>query len=191
MARVEIFVEEPSMKAFLSVLLPNILENYWQLNHNYFIRSFEGKSDLWKNIPSKIKVYSNWYEPVGVVILQDQDNNNCYKLKQDLLDLCNQYGNFKKVIRIVCRELESWYIGDFEAVHKAYKTFKFQNYISKAKYREPDKCNAYNELKKILPEFQKVDGAKRIAIHINTSRNKSQSFNQTIRGLTKFFSEIR
>ena len=58
MARIEILVEEPSMKAFLSILLPKILsDNYWTLNQNYFIRSFDGKSDLQNNIPSKIKAF--------------------------------------------------------------------------------------------------------------------------------------
>ena len=60
MARIEILVEEKSMKELLSVLLPTILPNNWILDENYFIRSFEGKSDLQKNIPSKVKVLSNW-----------------------------------------------------------------------------------------------------------------------------------
>jgi hypothetical protein len=59
MPRVEILVEEPSMKEFLGILLPKILDDFWVLNSNFFIRSFEGKSDLQKNIPSKIKAYSN------------------------------------------------------------------------------------------------------------------------------------
>lgn len=60
MARIEILVEEPSMKEFLTILLPNVLEKPWELNNNYFIRSFEGKNDLQKNIPSKVKYLSNW-----------------------------------------------------------------------------------------------------------------------------------
>ena len=38
MARIEILVEEPSMKEFLTILLPNVLEKPWELNNNYFIR---------------------------------------------------------------------------------------------------------------------------------------------------------
>mgnify|MGYP007048137045 CR=1 FL=1 len=74
MARIEILVEEPSMKEFLTILLPNVLNNQWNLNENYFIRSFEGKNDLQKNIPSKVKFLSNWYhEAVGVVIMEKKD----------------------------------------------------------------------------------------------------------------------
>jgi hypothetical protein len=192
MARIEILVEEPSMKEFLTILLPNVLDNHWILNKNYFIRSFEGKSDLQKNIPSKVKFLSNWnHEAAGVVIMQDQDSSDCKVLKQKLITICDQNGNCPKLIRIICRELESWYIGDFLAVSKAYPSFKHQNYINKSKFRIPDNCNAFDELKKILPEFQKVGGAKKIAPFITIQDNKSESFQQTISGLIRFFETIK
>ncbi|WP_396177338.1 DUF4276 family protein [Flavobacterium sp.] len=191
MARIEILVEEPSMKEFLTILLPNILDKYWNLNENYFIRSFEGKNDLQKNIPSKVKLLSNWnHEAAGVVIMQDQDSSDCKELKKKLLDICNLSGNCPKLVRIICRELESWYIGDLEAVNKAYPNFKYQNYIHRAKFRIPDNCNASDELKKIVPEFQKVGGAKKIAPYINIKENKSESFKQTVTGLVRFFESI-
>lgn len=192
MARIEILVEEPSMKEFLNILLPTILDNDWILNENYFIRSFEGKSDLQKNIPSKVKLLSNWnHEAAGVVIMQDQDSSDCKTLKKKLLDICDQNGDCPKLVRIVCRELESWYIGDFLAVNKAYPSFKHQNYSNKSKFRVPDNCNAFDELKKILPEFQKVGGAKKIAPFITIDANKSESFQQTINGLKRFFNTIK
>jgi hypothetical protein len=192
MARIEILVEEPSMKEFLGVLLPKVIQKPWVLNENYFIRSFEGKNDLQKNIPSKVKYLSNRnHEKVGLVVMQDQDSADCKILKQKLIDLCEKNGKCSKLVRIVCRELEAWYIGDFEAVHKAYQNFKYQNYINKAKFRFPDNCNAYDELRKILPEFQKVGGAKKIAPFINIEINKSESFQQTISGLLKFFDSIK
>ncbi len=192
MARIEILVEEPSMKEFLIILLPNVLDNHWILNENYFIRSFEGKNDLQKNIPSKVKFLSNWnHEAVGVVIMQDQDSSDCKVLKQKLINICDQNGNCPKLVRIICRELESWYIGDFVAVNKAYPSFKYQNYVHRSKFRIPDNCNASDELKKILPEFQKVGGAKKIAPFITIKENKSESFKQTITGLIRFFESVK
>ncbi|WP_281336801.1 DUF4276 family protein [Flavobacterium eburneipallidum] len=192
MARIEILVEEPSMKEFLTILLPKILDHHWGLNENYFIRSFEGKNDLQKNIPSKVKFLSNWnHEAVGVVIMQDQDSSDCKVLKQKLIAICNQNGNCPKLVRIICRELESWYLGDFVAINEAYPNFKHQNYINKSKFRIPDNCNAFDELKKILPEFQKVGGAKKIASFININENKSESFKQTVTGLIRFFESVK
>ncbi len=188
MARIEILVEETSMKEFLTILLPNVMEKPWELNNNYFIRSFEGKNDLQKNIPSKVKYLSNWnHESVGIVVMQDQDSSDCKVLKQKLLNICNENGTCPKLVRIICKELESWYIGDFVALNKAYPKFNYLNYIKKAKYRNPDICNASDEIKRLIPEFQKVGGAKRIAPFIKIDINKSESFQQTISGLKRFF----
>lgn len=188
MARIEILVEEPSMKEFLTILLSNVLEKPWELNNNYFIRSFEGKNDLQKNIPSKVKYLSNWnHESVGIVVMQDQDSSDCKVLKQKLLNICNENGTCPKLVRIICKELESWYIEDFVAVNMAYPKFNYLNYIKKSKYRNPDICNASDEIKRLIPEFQKVGGAKKIAPFINIDINKSESFQQTISGLKLFF----
>lgn len=190
MSRIEILVEEKSMEELLSLFLPTILPNTWHLGHNYFIRSHEGKNDLQKSIPKKVRVFSNWHEPLGVIIIHDQDSDDCKKLKARLIDLCKNNGNCPHLIRIVCRELESWYIGDFYAIKSAYPNFKAENYSKKAKYRNPDICNASYELNKLLPEFQKVGSAKKIAPFLNVNTNKSNSFKQTVLGILNFFSKF-
>lgn len=119
--------------------------------------------------------------------MQDQDSSDCKVLKQKLLNICNENGTCPKLIRIICKELESWYIGDFVALNKAYPKFNYLNYIKKSKYRNPDICNASDEIKRLIPEFQKVGGAKRIAPFIKIDINKSESFQQTISGLKRFF----
>lgn len=188
MARIEILVEEKSMKELLSIFLPTILSKKWILDENYFIRSFEGKNDLQKNIPSKIRVLSNWnHEPTGLIVMQDQDSSDCKVLKKKLLKLCNDNGSCPNLVRIVCRELEAWYIGDFEAIQSAYPKFNINLYKNKAKFRNPDLCNASDELKKILPEFQKVSTAKKVAPFLKVEKNNSESFNQFVKGVVSFF----
>jgi hypothetical protein len=85
------------MKEFLQVLLPRLLPSKWRIHENYFIRSFEGKSDLQNNIASKVKVFSK--RDIGLVILHDQDSNDCILLKKRLTDLCNENGSCPKIIR--------------------------------------------------------------------------------------------
>ena len=85
MARIEILVEEPSMAEVLRIILPKVAPPEWILDQNYFIRKHQGKSDLKKSIPSKITAFSHFHEKVGVVIVQDQDSNDCKILKQSLL----------------------------------------------------------------------------------------------------------
>jgi Domain of unknown function (DUF4276) len=193
MPRIEILTEEPSMKEVLEHVLPKILPDKWILEENYFIRAHEGKSDLLKSIPRKIKVFSYYHEPAGVVIVQDQDSADCKILKEKLVTLCQQHGNCAVLVRIVCRELESWYLGDMKAIEKAYPTFKLAQHQKKSKFREPDTLNnAAQEIRKILPEFQKISSAKLIASHLDISENAntSESFRQFVSGVTRFFDQF-
>ena len=186
MARIEILVEEPSMAEFLRIILPDYLPEEWVIDKNIFIRKHQGKSDLKKSIPVKLKAFSHWHEPIGFIIMQDQDSNDCRLLKQEIKDLCEQYTNIPILIRIVCRELESWYLGDMNAIQKAYPSFKAKTYQSKAKFRNPDLCNAKDELKKILPSYQETSAARNIAPHISIKTNRSESFHQFVNGLELF-----
>ncbi len=109
--RVEFLLEEVSMANILRELLPKILPDGYELDVNCFLRPHRGKSDLQKSVPRKMKVFSNFYEPARIVIIQDQDSQNCLQLKKRLESLCEQSGFCPFLIRIVCRELESWYLG--------------------------------------------------------------------------------
>lgn len=193
MARVEILIEEPSMEQVLRVILPKILPDYWVLDKNYFIRPHEGKSDLQKSIPKKVKVFSRYQELTGIVVVQDQDSHDCKILKSQLLELCSSNGDCPVLVRIVCRELETWYLGNMQAIQSAYPQFPIKKYQNKAKFREPDKLNAADELKKILPEFQKISSARAIAPYliVNQANNKSLSFHNFIKGITNFFEQLQ
>lgn len=185
--RVEFFLEEESMKHFLEGFLPKILPDGFKLNENCFLRPFNGKSDLMSNLPRKFKTFnSNFYEPVKIVVLHDKDSNDCIQLKQSILDIHRTHSDVPILVRIVCIELESWYLGDMDALQEAFPDFNKERYQNKAKYRNPDILNGYDELKKIIPTFQKVAGAKIIGIAASSTSNKSESFNQFVSGLRRF-----
>lgn len=190
MGRLEILVEEPSMFEFLCYFLPSVLPSGWILEENVFVRKHQGKSDLRKSIPRKLKAFSHWPEPIGFLIMQDQDSNDCGVLKQEILSLCRDYEQIPVLVRIVCRELESWYLGDMEAIQQAYSGFKAKTHKKKAKFRDPDFCNAKDELKKILPLYQEISAARTITPYINITRNRSESFHQFLSGLQKITDRI-
>lgn len=190
MGRLEILVKEPSMAEFLRIVMPPLLPDGWAIDQNVFIRKHQGKSDLKKSVPTKLKAFSHWNEPIGFIIMQDQDSNDCRLLKQELQALCNDYKSMPVLIRIVCRELEAWYLGDMDAIQKAYPTFKAKNYSSKSKFRKPDQCNAKDELRKILPSYQETSAARNIAPHIKIDNNNSESFRQFVIGLKRFIQTI-
>lgn len=187
---IEILVEEPSMKNLLSIVLPTILPEGYILEQNCFIRSFDGKQDLQKSIPKKVRAYQSFSQRVKVIIIQDQDSNNCFYLKQEIQRLISENNpTIPYLIRIACRELESWYLGDMQAIEKTYPKFKASNHQRKAKFRCPDACNAFDELRKIIPDFQKGFASKTIPNYFHLDKNRSTSFNHLLTGIKQFLTD--
>lgn len=181
MDRLEIMVEERSIAEVLQVILPKVLPSGWALGENCFVRPHEGKQDLQQSIPRKIRVASKKDITTGFIILQDQDNNDCRELKAQLINLCqdaqkgNTYVPYK--VRIVCHELESWYLGDMDAIEKVFPRFHAVNYKNKKKFRQPDDCqNPKQELKKIVGDYSQIATAREIAKYMNIDDNSSKSF---------------
>ncbi len=176
-------LEESSMKYLLDELLPQIIPHqiaYQTIPHN-------GKSDLERSLPRKLKA---WNEPdVHFVVVHDQDNKNCIELKENLRQLCADSGR-PVLIRIACQELEAWYFGDFPALISAYGSNGSKRLIDlsrKRKYQVPDNIqNPKEELYRIIPSFQQIAGAKRVAPLMNIDHNTSTSFNAFINGVKRF-----
>ena len=169
-------LEERSMKELLDIILPKILPE----DVSFQTIPHQGKSDLEKSLPIKLR---GWNEPeTSFVVVHDQDSNNCVELKHTLLKLCKGYGK-RVLIRISCHELESWYWGDLEAVSAAYG----KNLVSlkeKKKYRDPDRIeNPKQDLKKFIPTMGQIEGARKIAPFMNIDKNSSHSFQVFVKGV--------
>ncbi len=75
------------------------------------------------------------------------------KLKQRLKDLCQQAGKPDALIRIVCHELESWFLGDLAAVENAFNIKGLAKQQNHKKFRDPDRlANASEELGKLVKD---------------------------------------
>jgi len=181
---IEILTEEPSMEHFLRVLLPKILPEDYELDVTCFIRPHEGKSDLKKSIPRKLKAYPHFEHPIKVLIVHDQDSNDCQKLKNDLQALCSP-STIPVVIRIACRELENWYLGDFKAIEAVYPKVRADKFENKAKYRVPDDLHGSDEMERLVDDFSKSYASREIPKHMNLNSNNSYSFNQLLSGIQK------
>ena len=89
------------------------------------------------------------------------------------------------MVRIVCTELESWLLGDLAAISYAYGK-NFVRLRNKRKFRTPDNlANAKQELRKIVPIYQPIDGARRIASYMDVNCNCSPSFNMFVSGVRR------
>lgn len=168
-----IFTEERSMSETLRKLFdqcfPHLIEGIdWQVIH------FQGKADLEKNYPRKMQGWS--YLNPHFIILRDNDGSDCKTLKSRLQALGSSSGK-PFTIRIVCQELESWFLGDLSAVEAAYPTSRATSSARVAKFRDPDKLtNASDELAKLTKVYGKISKATAIAPHLKPDRNLSHSF---------------
>lgn len=180
MKHIVFLLEEVSIKAVLDEILPSILPEdvtFQTIKH-------EGKSDLEKSIPRKLKAFK--MPGVKFVVMRDQDGGDCKILKQRLVQLCFAGGRTDSLIRIVCHELESWFLGDLSAVEAAFNVRGLAAKQDKAQYRNPDKLgNACEILKRLVPEYQKLSGSREIAKYMNINYNRSDSFNVFIEGIRK------
>lgn len=178
--KIVFLLEEASLKGLLDIILPRILPS----GVTFMTVAHEGKQDLERSIPRKLRA---WLEPdVRFVIVRDQDGADCIRLKERLYRLCVESGRPDTLVRIVCNELESWFLGDLAAVADAFNMPALIRLQNKAKYRNPDNLtNAAQELKKIVPGYQKLRGARLIAEHLRTISNRSTSFHVFIEGVKR------
>ncbi len=146
---------------------------------------FDGKQDLEKQLERKIR---NWQQPNSVfLIMRDQDAGDCISIKNGLLEKVeNAEKKDCSLIRIACRELESFYLGDMQAIETGLELHGLAKQKNKAKYRNPDALgNPSEELKKLTRStYQKVAGSRAIAPHLDLDGgNHSHSFNALVSGI--------
>jgi hypothetical protein len=172
------FLEEPSAQDFLQSVLPRILPAH--ITPHFIV--FEGKQDLEKRLVLRMK---HWLRPNSqFIVMRDQDSGDCKVIKTNLKRLCQVAGKPRAVVRIACRELETFFAGDWQAVATAYNRPALATHARKAKYRDPDLLGSPSvEIKKIIPTYQKREGARTISPHLDFERNTSHSFRVLIESI--------
>ena len=179
---IEILTEEPSMEHFLRGILPKVLPEDYKVDVNCFIRAHRGKSDLKKSIPKKMQAYPQYGYPVKVLIIHDQDSNDCRNLKSELMELCGNT-TIPFLVRIACKELENWYLGQLAAIERVYPETNALSFVNKKRYRNPDLLQGADELNKMTRNFSKIQAAREISPYIDVDNNISPSFNHTINAI--------
>ncbi|MBI3797328.1 MAG: DUF4276 family protein [Deltaproteobacteria bacterium] len=187
---IEFVVEEPSMEAFLSGLLPRLLGEM-----SFSIHPFQCKDELLGRLPSRLRGYANWLpESHRILVVVDRDDDDCKQLKQHLEEITLQAGlwtrsspkdgRFTVVNRIAIEELEAWYFGDWEAVRAAYPRVSAM-VPNQSRYRDPDGVvgGTWEAFERVLKQtgyfktgLRKIEAARAISPHIDLARNKSRSF---------------
>jgi hypothetical protein len=185
MSRIVFLLEERSMKTLLDGLLPRFLPGI-----SFLCIPHEGKQDLEKSIPRKLRA---WHEPgVRFVVLRDNDGGDCRALKQRLLSLCTEAGRSDVLVRIACQELEAWYFGEPVAIAEAFGNERLKRLRNKSRYRDPDAIqHPSGEIAKLIPEFQKIAGARLMASHLSRNGNYSHSFQILMDGIERMLTSLQ
>lgn len=181
-------LEEESAKAMLESLLPRILHS--DIRPRYI--PFEGKQDLERQMVKRLRGYVNPH--ARFVVLRDQDSApDCKKLKAELVERCQEAGQAEKsVVRIACKELESFYLADLCAVEQALGFNKLARHQGSAKFRNPDRLGSPSKELATLTggEYQKVSGSRAIGRFLDPDNERSPSFKNFIKGIRRLEDEL-
>lgn len=187
---VDFLIEEPSMEAFLRAILPKLLTDI-----HFNIYPFQGKDQLLARLPARLKGYAHWIpQDHRIVVLVDQDSDNCKQLKAQLEKIAldaglytrtqRNDGHFTVINRIAVEELEAWYFGDWEAVRAAYSRVP-STIPKRSAYRDPDaiKGGTWESFERVMKRagyfksgLRKIEAAKTIGPFFDPNRNRSPSF---------------
>jgi hypothetical protein len=188
---IEFLVEEPSSEAALKNLVPRFIGNDISFN----IHVFQGKQDLLVKLPDRLKGYRSWLPGDWyIIVLIDQDGENCLTLKQKLEKIAHDQGlitrsnpkpngKFQVINRLAIEELEAWFFGDVTALNMAYKRVS-SSLDRRTRFRNPDAIhNTAEALERVLNAsgyyrggMPKIEVARRITEYMDPNRNTSKSF---------------
>ncbi len=187
----EILVEEPSMEAFLQVLLPRLLGN----RATFAIHTYQGKSDLLAKLGERLRGYAKWLpERSRIVVVLDRDSDDCGVLKRHLEKEVRAAGlrsrssstdtSWQVVNRLAIEELEAWYFGEWSGVREAYPKVPL-SIPKQAAYRCPDAIagGTWEAFERILRRagyfsggLRKMECARAVAKQIDPATSTSPSF---------------
>lgn len=172
------FLEERSARVLLEGLLPRFLPMD-RIALRYVV--FEGKQDLEKQLVRRMR---HWRTPdTHFIVLRDQDSADCEDVKRRLVELCLEANRPETLVRVACREIESWYLGDLAAVEKGLSVPGLARRQLSRKFRNPDRLGGpSHELRRLTSGvYQKISGSRAIAPHLALDgSNRSESFQRFI-----------
>jgi hypothetical protein len=181
--RIIFLLEEPSMRVLLDDWLPRLFRG-WVDGQHFQCVPHEGKTDLDRSIRRKLAA---WRIPGDrFVIVRDNDGANCVDLKARLRALCTDGGRPQTLIRLVCQELESWYLGDLAALAAAFGQPNANTAAHRRRFANPDDVQKPSEeVKRLVPTFQKNSGARAMARHPSAENNSSLSLRAFVAGVRR------
>ena len=198
---VELLIEDKSGKKAMEILIPKLVSNDIPVRiHSYkgisrIPKGYKPKTDASKRqmldqLPRLLQGIGKVPECKAVVVICDLDNSDKHQFLSELnalLEICHPKPN--AVFCLAIEEFEAWYLGDINAIRKAYPRAK-SDVLNK--YENDSICGTWEVLanaiyaggSKVLNERgwqaigeQKSVWAETISPYMNVQENASPSFN--------------
>jgi hypothetical protein len=172
-----IFVEEPSAYEIVQALAVKL-----DLRDRVTILKHQGAGDMERSYASKIA--NDPFQNSKFLILRDADNKNCTALKRSLMEKVPRGSRGRALIRIVCQELEAWYLAQPEALAAA---GALERPIPRARLNA--NVDAIVDPKRLFLRHAhnkgQIEHARRIGPELDVASTKSASFKSFVSGLRK------
>ena len=154
------------------------------------------REGLLDQLPAKLRAYGRVLDPATdrILVFLDLDEDDCGGLKQRLLQVLDACDPRPVVLfRIAIEETEAFYLGDPQAIKKA---FPQANLRKLRNYAQDSVCGTWEVFREVVgaKSEDKVRWAERMAPHLGiawqgTGANPSPSFQQFCKGLRKLAGE--
>lgn len=146
----------------------------------------QGARDLERSLPKRLKA---WRDPYArFLVLRDNDAGDCRERKDRLMRICKAAGKGDRaLVRIVCQELEAWFLADPVAVEHARlgEGGGLAERISE-KFPDPDAVTSpLRAMSELFGHYGKITGARAIAPHLDIDRNRSRSFRHFVEAVRR------
>lgn len=179
-------LEEESAAAMLQGLVPRLLPA--DVTARFVV--FDGKQDLEKQLHRRLQGYRN--PEARFLVMRDQDAHpDCAALKAGLLELVGRSGRREAtLVRIACRELESFYLADLQAVEQGLGVKNLSREQEKKKFRTPDSLGSPSKELQALTRgaYQKKSGSRAIGPHLDLENTLSASFRNLVAAIRRLAS---
>ncbi len=141
MSEIVFFREEESAKALLEQLFPLLIPEGSQ------VRRQTGSGEATAQETAELSESA-----CPVHVMRTQDQGDCRRIKRSLAALCPVSHRPRTIVRIACQchELESFYLGDLQAVESGLGVRGLAGKQNNAKFRDPDHLSSPSrELEKL------------------------------------------
>lgn len=203
--RIEVLAEDKSGSVIVQKLTSDICA-FEGVSSDVFVRPHRGCGSIPKNpdarpmklsgalldlLPAKCRAYEDVFKNTDtvLVVVMDSDDNDPEELRKELYSIVHRYApSVRSVIGLCTEEIESWMLGDKDAIWKAFPGASEYQY---SKYKQDSVCGTWEALCRVVcPDnfnriieigypaigTYKMKWAEAIAPHMDISENLSPSF---------------